>query len=68
MGLNRIQWMVLLVVLMFCELGGNVALAAAPQSEANYEQQRIKMVEVAVKGAGVTDERVLGSMLAKRRT
>jgi protein-L-isoaspartate(D-aspartate) O-methyltransferase len=37
------------------------------QSAEDYEKQRAKMVELAVKGAGVTDERVLRVMLATPR-
>lgn len=40
---------------------------AAPQTENQFERMRRQMVEVAVKGAGVKDERVLRSMLATRR-
>ena len=39
----------------------------APQNEQQYEEMRRKMVEVAVKGAGVTDKRVIASMLATPR-
>lgn len=37
------------------------------QTEAQYTQLRQQMVEVAVKGAGITDERVLRAMLATPR-
>ena len=40
---------------------------AAPQSEQYFERLRREMVEVAVKGAGVKDERVIRSMLATPR-
>ena len=39
-----------------------VEAQAAPQSEAEFTKMRHNMVEVAVKGAGVTDPRVLKSM------
>lgn len=58
------------VLLTLITLGGGLTdsvIAMAPQTEARYKQQRIKMVEVAVKGAGVTDKRVLSSMLATPR-
>ena len=45
---------------------GKVAWAA-PQATESYRQQREEMVEVAVKGAGVKDERVLKAMLATPR-
>jgi protein-L-isoaspartate(D-aspartate) O-methyltransferase len=41
--------------------------ADAFQREAEYTRQREKMVEIAVKGAGVTDSRVIASMLATKR-
>ena len=59
--------MVLLCVAIFAEIGSDVSPAIALQTEAQYKEQRIKMVDVAVKGAGVTDERVLSSMLATPR-
>lgn len=40
---------------------------AAPQTEAYFEKLRRQMVEVAVKGAGVKDQRVISSMLATPR-
>ncbi len=39
----------------------------APQSETHFARMRTQMVEVAVKGAGVSDARVLRSMLATPR-
>ena len=39
------------------------AVLGIPQSTEVYRQQRIQMVEIAVKGAGVHDERVLRAML-----
>jgi protein-L-isoaspartate(D-aspartate) O-methyltransferase len=42
-------------------------VAVAPQNEAKYEKLRNQMVDVAVVGAGVTDERVLRSMRATPR-
>jgi protein-L-isoaspartate(D-aspartate) O-methyltransferase len=41
--------------------------SAQAQSQDDYARQRAKMVETAVKGAGVTDERVLKVMLATPR-
>jgi len=38
-----------------------------PQSDAQFEGMRRQMVDVAVKGAGVTDQRVLDSMMATPR-
>lgn len=46
---------------------GQAAAICAPQTEKQYEAMRRQMVEVAVKGAGITDERVIASMLATRR-
>lgn len=43
------------------------AAVCAPQTEKQYEAMRRQMVEVAVKGAGVTDQRVLAAMLATPR-
>jgi len=43
-----------------------VALCA-PQTEEQFEAMRREMVEVAVKGAGVTDKRVIAAMLATPR-
>ena len=40
---------------------------AAPQTNSQFEKMRRQMVEVAVKGAGVKDERVIRSMLETRR-
>lgn len=51
------------LVLGFCVS----ATRAAPQQEKRYEQLRAEMVRVAVEGAGITDERVLRSMLATPR-
>ena len=42
-------------------------VGAAPQTDEDYARQRAQMVEIAVKGAGVTDERVLRAMLATPR-
>jgi protein-L-isoaspartate(D-aspartate) O-methyltransferase len=58
--------MALILVSVFIAQYANY-LHAAPQTEEMYERQRRQMVEIAVKGAGVTDERVLRSMLATPR-
>jgi len=67
MRVNSVPSLALLVFLAFLIGDPQRASAIAPQLEAEYEQQRIQMVEVAVKGAGVTDPRVLKSMLTTRR-
>ena len=52
--------------ILSCGLTATDAVAA-PQTEEDFARQRAKMVEIAVKGAGVTDERVLRAMLATPR-
>ena len=42
-------------------------IAAMPQNEAEFEKLRNEMVEVAVIGAGISDERVLKTMRATPR-
>lgn len=59
-GLGRLLVLVFLIQL-------TSQLDAAPQSNEYYERLRRQMVEVAVKGAGVKDERVLRSMLTTPR-
>jgi len=54
-----------LCLLAFLSLG--TIATAAPQSESEFTKMRHNMVEVAVKGAGVTDARVLNSMSATPR-
>ena len=66
MGFRNFRWIPLILVLIFCTQVAN-DLSAAPQADKIYERLRREMVEVAVKGAGVTDERVLRSMLATPR-
>ena len=41
-----------------------LGFAAMPQNEAEYEKLRNQMVEIAVVGAGISDERVLKTMRA----
>jgi protein-L-isoaspartate(D-aspartate) O-methyltransferase len=60
------RWMPLILALVFLTQGVKSS-SGAPQTEKIYERQRRQMVEIAVKGAGVTDERVLRSMLATPR-
>ena len=61
-----LRWMTLIIFWIFITQFGRQS-SAAPQTEEVYKRQRRQMVEVAVKGAGVKDERVLRSMLATRR-
>jgi protein-L-isoaspartate(D-aspartate) O-methyltransferase len=56
-----------LIVCVVVIFGGVESTQAAPQGNEYYRQLRTKMVDVAVRGAGVTDERVLRSMLATPR-
>ena len=44
-----------------------LSLAAMPQNEAVYKKLRNQMVEIAVVGAGISDERVLKTMRATPR-
>ena len=44
-----------------------MGFAAMPQNEAEYEKLRNQMVEIAVVGAGISDERVLKTMRATPR-
>lgn len=44
-----------------------LGFAAMPQNEAEYEKLRNQMVEIAVVGAGISDERVLKTMRATPR-
>ena len=55
------------VLLVGLSLSTPVFAVCAPQSEKQYEAMRREMVEVAVKGAGVTDKRVIASMLSTPR-
>lgn len=55
-----------LCIALLIGLGTGTA-SAAPQTNELYARQRARMVEVAVKGAGVTDARVLRAMLATPR-
>ena len=64
LGILRVSSLAFLVGLIFST---QVSAVCAPQSEQQYKAMRREMVEVAVKGAGVTDERVLASMLATPR-
>jgi protein-L-isoaspartate(D-aspartate) O-methyltransferase len=63
---RRNQTAVSIVMILGCFMASDFA-SAAPQNEAQYEEMRKQMVAVAVKGAGITDERVLESMLATPR-
>ena len=63
-GLRMPSLVLLLVGLVFSTQAWAVC---APQTEEQYEAMRREMVEVAVKGAGVTNERVLAAMLATPR-
>jgi len=65
--LNRLISCSLALLFGLSSLTQAVAVCA-PQNEEQYEQMRRQMVEIAVKGAGVTDKRVIGSMLATPRT
>jgi len=59
---SRIEFMIGLAA-FFC----GSQIVCAQTSEERFKQQRIEMVENAVKGAGVTDERVIKAMLATPR-
>jgi protein-L-isoaspartate(D-aspartate) O-methyltransferase len=67
MLLNRHRPIVLFATIVFCLAAKAQLFGFAPQSDSYFAQLRTQMVEVAVKGAGVTDERVLDSMLATPR-
>lgn len=64
---SRIVCSIAMILVSLFVASSTQQLQAAPQTDAEYERQRRQMVEVAVKGAGVKDERVLRSMLATPR-
>ncbi|MDG1875197.1 MAG: protein-L-isoaspartate(D-aspartate) O-methyltransferase [Mariniblastus sp.] len=60
-GVSITTW---LVVALLCQFS---LATPVPQNEQQFEKMRRQMVEIAVKGAGVKDERVIRSMLATPR-
>lgn len=61
------QTILLMLACCFHLLAASNCTLAAPQTDQDFARQRAQMVEIAVKGAGVTDERVLRTMLATPR-
>lgn len=67
MRLNLIRLLVFWILFPLAGLGTGRVDAVMPQTDAQFEQQRLQMVEIAVVGAGVTDERVLRTMRSTPR-
>lgn len=62
-----VRLLVLLVLAPITSMASSRCAAVMPQSDAKYERERNKMVDVAVVGAGVTDARVIQAMRATLR-
>lgn len=60
--IGKNYWILALVCILSCQGATNRALGQGAQKQ-KYKQERAAMVQVAVKDAGVTNQRVLDSML-----